>query len=70
MDSDDLIKYDAYEKLYAFAKKGNYDVVTFNYLRFDEEKTWKVANQQDVFDEFDGDIENTNLPNLKNYAGI
>ena len=65
MDSDDLIKYDAYEKLYAFAKKGNYDVVTFNYLRFDEEKTWKVANQQDVFDEFDGDIENTNLSEFK-----
>ena len=65
MDSDDLIKYNAYEKLYAFAKKGNYDVVTFNYLRFDEEKTWKVANQQDVFDEFDGDIENTNLSEFK-----
>ena len=65
MDSDDLIKYDAYEKLYSFAKKGDYDVVTFNYLRFDNEKTWKVANQQDVFDEFDGDIENTNLSEFK-----
>lgn len=65
MDSDDLIKYDAYEKLYSFAKKGDYDVVTFNYLRFDKEKTWKVANQQDVFDEFDGDIENTNLSEFK-----
>ena len=65
MDSDDLIKYDAYEKLYSFAKKGDYDVVTFNYLRFDDEKTWKVANQQDVFDEFDGDIENTSLSEFK-----
>lgn len=65
MDSDDLIKYDAYEKLYSFAKKGDYDVVTFNYLRFDNKKTWKVANQQDVFDEFVGDIENTNLSEFK-----
>ena len=65
MDSDDLIKYDAYEKLYSFAKEGDYDVVTFNYLRFDSEKTWKVANQQDVFDEFAGDIENTSLSEFK-----
>ena len=65
MDSDDFITCDAYEKLYNFAKAGNYDVVTFNYLRFDEERSWKVASQLDVFDVTSGDIENTSLFDFK-----
>ncbi len=65
MDSDDFITFDAYEKLYKIAKTENYDVVTFNYLRFDEERTWKVASQLDVFDMTTGNIENTNLTEFK-----
>lgn len=65
MDSDDFITYDSYEKLYNFAKRGDYDVVTFNYLRFDDNRTWKVASQLDVFDELTGDIENTNIFDFK-----
>ena len=65
MDSDDFITCDAYEKLYKYAKNGNYDVVTFNYLRFDEVRSWKVASQLDVFDVTSGDIENTSLFDFK-----
>lgn len=65
MDSDDFLTCDAYEKLYNFAKTGNYDVITFNYLRFDEVRSWKVASQLDVFDVTSGDIENTSLFDFK-----
>lgn len=65
MDSDDFITFDAYEKLYNFAKNGDYDVVTFNYLRCDDERSWKVASQLDVFDMASGDIENTSLLDFK-----
>ena len=39
-DSDDFLLYDAYEKLYDFAKRDDYDIVTGNFLRFNHEKTW------------------------------
>lgn len=65
MDSDDFIVPDAYEKLYYMAKKEDYDVVTFNHLRYDFQNTWKTASAIDVFDEFSGNIENTNLYDYK-----
>ncbi len=65
MDSDDLITHDAYEKLYEFAKREDYDVVSFNYLRFNSEKSWQVLSQKYVYDEFNETIENTTLYDYK-----
>ena len=40
LDSDDKIEIDTLEKLYTFAEKYDFDFVTINVKRFDEEKIW------------------------------
>lgn len=61
MDADDFIINDAYEKLYKFAKTNNCEVVTSNYIRFDNKKTFKIRISSYVFDEILENIENTNI---------
>lgn len=66
-DSDDLVAYDAYEKLYEYAKKDKYDIITGNFLKFTEEKTWANVIEKFVFKDLKEDIPLTNLlktPNL------
>ncbi len=65
-DSDDYILPYAYEKLYDLAKKNDLDVCIGNYLRFNEEKTWKHHTPQFVFKDIDGDVELTDIENYPN----
>ena len=60
-DSDDLVAYDAYEKLYEYAKKDKYDIITGNFLKFTEEKTWANVIEKFVFKDLQEDIAETNL---------
>ena len=57
-DSDDLIAYDSYEKLYEYAKKDKCDIVVGNFLKFNSQKTWAQGINED--------IEITNLLNTPN----
>ena len=65
-DSDDLIAYNAYEKLYEYAKKDNYDIIVGNFLKFNSQKTWAQGMGEFVFKDIEEDVENTNLLNSPN----
>ena len=65
-DSDDYILPYTYEKLYDLAKKNDLDVCIGNYLRFNEEKTWKHHTPEFVFKDIDGDVELTDIENYPN----
>lgn len=66
-DSDDFLPYDACEKLYNFAKKDDYDIVSGNFLRFNHEKTWTTLIADYIYTDLEENIEkikwedNTNL---------
>lgn len=66
-DPDDFLLYDGYEKLYNFAKKEDYDIVTSNFVRFNHEKTWTNLIGDYVYTGMEENIEkiklndNTNL---------
>ncbi len=65
-DSDDFLLYDAYEKLYDFAKKEDYDIVTANFLRFNSEKTWTTLIGDYVYTDLKENIENIKLKDYPN----
>ena len=65
-DSDDLIAYDSYEKLYEYAKKDKCDIVVGNFLKFNSQKTWAQGMGEFVFSDINEDIEITNLLNTPN----
>ena len=67
LDADDIITYDMYERLYNFAKKGDYDVVTTKFLRFDSEKIIPHIICETVFTNPHENIENSNL---NKYVGL
>lgn len=68
MDSDDFLMHDSLEKLYNFAIKNDYDVVTSNFLRFDSKSFQSISSGRYVFKEYRGNIENTNLYEYVNLA--
>ena len=67
-DSDDLLAFDAYEKLYEYAKKDKYDIIVGNFLKFNRQKTWPQGMSEFVFKGIQDNIENTNLLNTPNLA--
>lgn len=61
MDSDDFMLYDTCEKLYDFAKKGDYDIVLGNFLKYNDEKTWQTLIGEYVYENLDKPMENIRL---------
>lgn len=61
MDSDDFILHDSYEKLYRCTQNGKYDVVTSNYVRWEDDNTWEIHIGEHIFNKSRRNIENTNL---------
>ena len=67
MDSDDFLIFDSYEKMYNCASKNNSDVVTANFFRYNDKRTWTHIISDVVFNSLEEDIPNTNVyeyPNL------
>lgn len=67
IDSDDYLLHDALEKLYNCALKYDSDVVTANFFRYNENKSWAHVIGDYVFNSLENDLYNTNLmeyPNL------
>lgn len=60
MDSDDLMIKDAYEKLYGLASKNNSEVVTADFLRFNERKAWIQPISNFIFSELKSSVDETN----------
>ena len=60
-DPDDFLLYDGYEKLYNFAKKEDYDIVTSNFVRFNHEKTWANLIRNYVYTGMEENIEKIKL---------
>ena len=67
-DSDDLLDFNAYEKLYEYAKKDKYDMIVGNFLKFNSEKTWSQGMSEFVFKDIKEEVINTNLLNTPNLA--
>ena len=65
-DSDDFLPYDAYEKLYNFAKKDDYDIVSGNFLRFNHEKTWTTLIADYIYSGLEENIEKIKLEDNTN----
>ena len=65
-DSDDLLAFNAYEKLYEYAKKDKYDMIVGNFLKFNSQKTWPQGMSEFIFKDIKEDVENTNLLNTPN----
>ena len=68
MDSDDFMLYDSCEKLYDFAKNGDYDIVLGNFLKFNGEKTWKTLIGEYVYKNIDKAIEDIRLEDCSELA--
>ena len=66
MDADDFIPFDAYEKLYNLAKKGNHDIVSGPFLRFNDEKTWMEILSKDIYENIHETVENIQLKDYPN----
>lgn len=67
IDSDDYLLHDALEKLYNCAVEYDSDVVTSNFFRYNDTKSWQHIICDYVFNNLDEDLYNTNLaeyPNL------
>lgn len=67
IDSDDYLLHDALEKLYNCAIKYDSDVVTANFFRYNENKSWAHIIGDYVFNSLENDLYTTNLfeyPNL------
>jgi len=67
IDSDDYLLHDALEKLYNCAVKYGSDVVTSNFFRYNDNKSWQHIICDYVFNSLKNDLYNTNLaeyPNL------
>ena len=60
MDSDDLMITDAYEKLYNLASKNDSEVVTADFLRFNENNAWIQPISDYIFSELESNIDETN----------
>ena len=67
-DSDDLLAFDAYEKLYNYAKKDQCDIIVGNLLKFNAQKTWGQGMCEFVFKDIKEYIANTTLLNTPNLA--
>lgn len=61
MDADDFILPDSYEKLYRCTENGKYDVVTSNYVRWNNDRAWEIGIGEHVFNKSRENIENTSL---------
>lgn len=61
IDSDDYIPPDSLEKRYYLAKKHDHDMVTGNFIRFNDDYIWKVEIMQMIFRSIEEDIENTHF---------
>lgn len=61
MDSDDFLISDAFEKMYNCASKYNSDVVTANFYRYNDNKTWFHIINEYVFNELESNLYNVNL---------
>ena len=61
IDSDDYIPPDTLEKMYNLAKKHNHDMITGNFIRFDEDSTWKEEIMYTIFQDIPQDIEKTHF---------
>lgn len=61
MDADDYLSCESYEKLYNLASKFNHDVVTGNFLRFNNRRTWNIGIPEFVFNNLTESIDNTSL---------
>ena len=61
IDSDDYIPPDSLEKRYDLAKKHDHDLVTGNFIRFNDDYIWKVEIMQVIFRGIEEDIENTHF---------
>lgn len=68
MDSDDLLAFDAYEKLYDYAKKDQCDIIVGNLLKFNTQKTWGQCMCEFVFKDIKEYVANTTLLNTPNLA--
>ncbi|PWB88324.1 glycosyltransferase family 2 protein [Methanobrevibacter thaueri] len=67
IDSDDYLLHDALEKLYNCAVKYDSDIVTANFFRYNDKKSWQHIISDYVFNSLENDLYNTNLfeyPNL------
>lgn len=61
MDADDYLSSEAYEKLYNLASKFNHDIVTGNFLRFNNRRTWNIGIPEFIFNNLNESIDNTSL---------
>jgi len=67
IDSDDYLLHDALEKLYNCAIKYDSEIVTANFFRYNDYKSWEHIICDYVFNNLKNDLYNTNLseyPNL------
>lgn len=67
MDSDDFLINDAFEKMHNCASKYNSDIVTANFFRYNDNKTWFHLISDYVFNDLENNLYNVNLsqyPNL------
>ncbi len=66
MDADDFLPFDTYEKLYDLAKKGNYDIVSGAFLRFNDDKTWMEIISKYIYEDLHETMENIQLKDYPN----
>ena len=66
MDSDDFLINDAFEKMYDCASKYNSDVVTTNFYRYNNNKTWFHLISEYVFNDLESNLYNINLNQYHN----
>ena len=59
IDSDDYLPSDALEKLYGLAKKYDHDIVTGNFIRYNDDSTWNEEVMDMIFQDIDHDVEDT-----------
>ena len=56
MDSDDFLINDAFQKMYDCASKYNSDVVTTNFYRYNNNKTWFHLISEYVFNDLESNL--------------
>ena len=66
MDADDFLPSDTYEKLYNLAKKGDYDITSGAFLRFDDDKTWLEIISKYIYEDLNETMENIQLKDYPN----
>ena len=60
MDSDDKMIIDAYEKLYTLASKNDSEVVSADFIRYNDDKAWIQPISNFLFSDLENDIDETN----------